>query len=111
MAAADVLVIPNSNLDERTRAFTSPLKLFEYMASRRPIVASSTPTILEVLKYDSAVLVEPDNPLALKEGLLKISGDKKMADSLAKNARKEVENYTWEKRASKILDFLRQYEQ
>lgn len=118
LAAADILVIPNSNLDERTRLFTSPLKLFEYMASGRPIVASATPTILEVLNDPStgsgqanAILVEPDNPTALKEGFLEISNDKKTAEVLAQNAKKEVENYTWEKRAIKILDFLKRYDE
>lgn len=106
LAAADILVIPNSNLDERTRLFTSPLKLFEYMASNRPIAASATPTILEVLNNSNAMLVEPDNPAALKEGLLRIFSDEKRAELLAQNARKEVENYTWEKRAVKILCFL-----
>mgnify|MGYP001562038945 FL=1 len=109
LAAADILVIPNSNLDERTKLFTSPLKLFEYMASGRPIVASATLTILEVLNDSNAVLVEPDNPVALGEGLLKIVNDKKTAGFLAQNARKEVENYTWEKRAIKILGFLEEH--
>jgi glycosyltransferase involved in cell wall biosynthesis len=107
LAIADVLILPNSALDQRTRDFTSPLKLFEYMASGRPIVASATPTIKEVLNENNAVLVEPDSPESMKEGLLKIFSDQKLAEELAQRARKDVENYTWDKRAEKILDFIK----
>ena len=41
---ARVLVLPNPASAISTR-FTSPLKLFEYMAARRPIVATTLPAI------------------------------------------------------------------
>jgi len=108
LAAADVLVLPNSAQDERTRDFTSPLKLFEYMASDRPIVASATPTIKEVLNEGNAVLVAPDDVQALKGGLLKIFTDYSGANLLAANARRDVQNFTWEKRVQKICNFINQ---
>jgi glycosyltransferase involved in cell wall biosynthesis len=107
LAVADALILPNSAIDQRTRDFTSPLKLFEYMASSRPIVASATPTIKEILNESNAVLVKPDSPEGMKEGLLKIFSDQKLAEELARRARKDVENYTWDKRVEKILDFIR----
>lgn len=107
LSAADVLVIPNSSLYEETRLFTSPMKLFEYMSSGRPIVASATPTILEILNADNAVLVEPDNPEALKKGLLKVFQNKNLAESLAENSKRDVQNHTWQKRAEKISAFIR----
>lgn len=106
LSAADALVIPNSNLYEETRLFTSPMKLFEYMSSGRPIVASATPTILEILNERNAVLVEPDNPEALKKGLLKVFRDKNLAEALAENSKRDVQNHTWQKRAEKILAFI-----
>lgn len=104
--SADVLVLPNSALDERTRDFTSPLKLFEYMASGRPIVASATPTLKEVLNEENAILVEPDNPLVLKEGILEVFNNKALGEALARKAREDVLEYTWQKRGEKILNFI-----
>ena len=108
LAAADALVIPNSSLYEETRLFTSPMKLFEYMSSGRPIVASATPTMLEILNEKNAVLVEPDNPEALKNGLFKIFQNKDLAESLAENSKKDVQNHTWTKRAAKISAFIKE---
>lgn len=101
-SATDILVIPNSNLDERTSLFTSPLKLFEYMSSFRPIIASATPTILEILNSGNSFLVKPDNPESLRDGILEAIRNSQRAELMAKKARNDVENYTWEKRAQII---------
>jgi glycosyltransferase involved in cell wall biosynthesis len=108
LAAADVLVLPNSNLDKRTKLFTSPLKLFEYMSSNRPIVASETPTIKEVLRDKfNAVLVEPDNPKSLAGGIKGVLQDRELAGRISKQAFVDAQNYTWQKRAEKILNFIK----
>ena len=49
LARADILALPNPPRPSR-RTFTSPLKLFEYMAAGRAIVASDLPSIREVLQ-------------------------------------------------------------
>ena len=103
LKAADVLVLPNSARDVRSRYYTSPMKLFEYMASRRPIVASDLPSIREILSEKSAVLVEPDNPEALAEGINKILDDKNAAESIAERAYNMAKRYTWKNRAKSIL--------
>ena len=104
LAAADVLVLPNSAQGEHAHA-TSPLKLFEYMAARRPIVASDIPALEGVLRHgENAWLVEPDSPRALAEGVRAVAADPGRAKELADRARAEVARFTWERRAREILE-------
>lgn len=112
LASADVLVLPNSARarDPRFAVYstydTSPLKLFEYMDSRRPIVASALPSIKEILNESNAMLVEPDNSEALARGIKRVLSDDAFADSLQKRAWQDVQEYSWTNRARSILDFV-----
>jgi glycosyltransferase involved in cell wall biosynthesis len=61
LGRADILVLPNPASAISTR-YTSPLKLFEYMAAARAIIASDLPSIREVLTHEStALLVAPES--------------------------------------------------
>ncbi len=106
LKAADVLVLPNSGKYDISRYWTSPMKLFEYMASGRPIVASNLPSIREVLNEENALLVEPDNSTALCEGIERIVTDEKLSKKIAQHAFLDVKNYAWQKRASGIFSFI-----
>ncbi len=105
-AAADVLILPNT-LDYSLRDYTSPLKLFEYMASERPIVASDLPVFREILRHqENCLLVPPDDPHALAEGIRRFFSDRELAMRTSHQARVEVEKYTWDNRVQKILSFI-----
>ncbi len=106
LRAADVLVLPNKSGENISKYFTSPLKLFEYMAAGRPIVASSLPSISEILNENNSVLVDSDNPLSLTRGINKILEDDASAEVLAKQALVDVKKYSWKKRAEKIIEFI-----
>ena len=104
---AGVSVIPIVNTMGQ-RLFTSPMKLFEYMAAKIPIVASDFPSMREILENGkTAVLVESENPKALAEGIEKILTDRDFARKICEQAYEKVKNFTWEKRAEKITIFLR----
>lgn len=106
--AADVLVLPNSARTEISLRHTSPLKLFEYMAAGRPIVASDLPSLREVLRDgENALLVPPDDPAALVDGLRRALSDAVLAERLGAQARRDVQAYTWEGRAQWVLEFVR----
>lgn len=99
---ADVLALPNP-ASAIAREFTSPLKLFEYMASGRPIVASDLPSFREVLTDGrNAVLVEAGRAEALAAGILRIKDDPSFGRQLAAQALIDVRAYTWAGRATAL---------
>ncbi|OGZ24848.1 MAG: hypothetical protein A2896_01635 [Candidatus Nealsonbacteria bacterium RIFCSPLOWO2_01_FULL_43_32] len=107
LKSADVLVLPNSGQDEISQYWTSPMKLFEYMAAGRPIVASGLPSIREILNEENAVLVAPDNPQALAQGIKETLQNSEFSDKISNRAFQDVQQYTWQKRVEKILKGLR----
>jgi len=104
--AADVLILPNKSGDLLSEECTSPLKLFEYMASGRPIVASDLPSIREVLNEENATLVQPNLPESLKSGIDQVLSKPEQAERKALRAKEEVLKYTWLNRAKTIKEFL-----
>jgi glycosyltransferase involved in cell wall biosynthesis len=107
LEAADILVLPNSGTTVSAR-YTSPLKLFEYMASGRPIVASDLPALREVLRNElNALLVTPDDPAALAGAITRLACDGALALRLARSAFADASLYTWETRAARLDSLLR----
>lgn len=104
LKSADVLVLPNTAKESISNLYTSPMKLFEYMASGVPIVASRIPSICEVLNDSNAILVEADNPKALSEGIRKASVDDS-SKIFARQAQKDSLQYDWSVRAKTIVNF------
>ncbi|MBI4872218.1 MAG: glycosyltransferase family 4 protein [Candidatus Riflebacteria bacterium] len=106
LAAASVLVLPTRSWSPYGREFSSPMKLFEYMASGRPIVASDLPAIREVLANErNALLVAPDDPAVLAAAIARLLDDPELAHRLSSRAREDVERYTWNRRAASMLTF------
>ena len=104
--SCDILLMPFPDT-EHYRFYMSPLKMFEYMASSRPIVATDLPSIREVLNEKNSVLIKSDNPNELAVAIKELVDNPVFGAALAKQARKDVENYTWEKRAEKISQFIK----
>jgi glycosyltransferase involved in cell wall biosynthesis len=86
LKAADVLLMPNKKGDQFSEEYTLPLKLFEYMASGAPIVASDLPSIRDVLNETNSVLVEPNNPQKLAGGIKKVLQDRNFSNKISKQA-------------------------
>jgi glycosyltransferase involved in cell wall biosynthesis len=103
---ADALVLPNRATTVSAR-YTSPLKLFEYLAAGRPIVASDLPALREILRdNENARLVPPDDPPALAEALLAVTRDPVLAVRLARGAFETASEYSWDRRAARLESVL-----
>ncbi len=104
--AADILVLPNSATEKIGAEYTSPLKLFEYMASGTPIVAANVPALREVLTGKEALFFKPDDERSLADAITRGLHDEVFANALAVAAFHKVGGYTWDKRARAILEKL-----
>jgi glycosyltransferase involved in cell wall biosynthesis len=86
----------------------SPLKIFEYMSSGKPILTSDLPVLKEILRHrENAYLCDPGDVASWKEGLSALSGDPALARTLGENAKRDFTNlYTWKSRAANILNSI-----
>jgi glycosyltransferase involved in cell wall biosynthesis len=104
---ADVLVLPNSATAISAR-YSSPLKLFEYLAAGRPIIASDLPAFREVLRDGAnALLVPADNAGAIAGAVRRLAADPDLARTLAGTAAEEATLYTWEARAARLESLMK----
>ncbi|HEY4503938.1 MAG TPA: glycosyltransferase family 4 protein [Candidatus Paceibacterota bacterium] len=103
LKSADALVLPNSARNDIGSLYTSPLKLFEYMASGVPVVASRVPAICEILNDSNSTLITPDDPNALYQAIKNVFNDNFEAQNKARKALQDVNMYTWNSRAKLIL--------
>lgn len=106
LSCATLVVQPDLAKDTYANLFTSPMKLFEYMASGKPIMAANVPSIEEVLSYETAVFFKSGDPHSLAEV---INNEAVMTDTYkekGKKASNEVNKFTWDKRGVAILDYL-----
>jgi glycosyltransferase involved in cell wall biosynthesis len=99
---ATVLALPNTASAISTQ-FTSPLKLFEYMAAGRPIVASNLPALSEVLEDGvNALLVTAGDPEALAGAIRRLVDDPALGRRLAAASLEGAPKYGWNKRAERL---------
>lgn len=105
LAGADVLVLPT--VDTPSARYTSPLKLFEYMASGKPIVASDLPAIREILTDgENARLVPPGDPTAIVAAVGELLTDRALAEQLARAAFDQVASHSWARRVEQLEQLL-----
>lgn len=102
LKSADMLVLPNSKRAQVSERYTSPLKLFEYMAARRPIIASRLASIEEILAPTEGFYFEPDNPEDLARALREALTNPSDAAARSEAAFARVSGNTWEAYAQRL---------
>ncbi len=102
--AADVLVLPNTAKEEASRVETSPVKLFEYLASGKPIVASDIPSIRDIVSEKEVFFAKPDDGESFARVITEaLKGDLEKIEA----ARAFAWQHSWESRAEHIDIFMR----
>ena len=88
--------------------WTSPMKMFEYMASGVPVIASDLAVLQEILRHDHNALIAPaGDVVAWEAAIRRLLGDADLRRRLATTARHDVEReHTWDARAARVLDGL-----
>ncbi len=115
--AADVLFSPYLRWNLRTGWLAerlggnvlpgTPLKLYGYLASERPIVAADQATNRELLRHDENALLFPEGRLDIAaDAVNRLLSDAALAGRLARRGREFVLNSTWEARAKVMLSFF-----
>ena len=86
--------------------FTSPIKLFDYLASSKPIMASSLPVFKEILSNKkNCIFVNDLNIYKWKLEINKFSKSINLRQIISKNNFNLSKNYTYKKRVQRMFDF------
>jgi glycosyltransferase involved in cell wall biosynthesis len=97
-------------LQPRAVAYASPLKIFDYMAAGRAIVAPDQANIRELLTDGvTALLFAPERPEAMWRAVRKLARDPTLRARLGAAARAELARrcYTWEANAARVAAWAR----
>lgn len=103
LAACDIAVAPFLKYSQGNGG--SPLKLFEYMAAGKAIVATATGQVPEIIRHgENGLLVPPDDVHGFSSAILELLANRELRDRLGKKARQDVERkYTWRQYAEKLV--------
>lgn len=105
----DILLAPyqSDNEGNRSSKYMSPIKLFEYMSSKKAIICSNFKVVYEALNDECAMLVDSSNIDEWEQAINELIENKEKRESLALNAyEKFLKYHTWKARAEKILEFI-----
>ena len=114
LSSFDILVAPYEEGLEvagggaSTAKWMSPLKVFEYMAAKKPIVCSDIPVLREILMHNvNCLLCPPRNKEEWVRALSRVRDDERLQLRLSSQAYSDfLEKYTWDSRARRILSWV-----
>lgn len=106
LSAADALLVISTKNNKESYLYTSPMKIFEYLTAHRPIVASDTPAIKQILTEKEAVFCKPDDEQDLADKIVYTMGHTSFAEEIAKHGHDKAEWFSWNNRAKRIISFI-----
>lgn len=108
LSAADALIVLGTVRDTQSYRYTSPMKLFEYLAVGRPIIASNTPAICEVVSSKEVSFYEPDNVQDLARAIEHAIANPFLLVEQIEAARHKAVASSWQARAERIKQFIQE---
>ena len=103
LRSLDILVCTQSLVNSHV----SPIKLFEYLAAGRPVIAASVPQVARLALESGAFLTyQCGNELDLAHQIMRLLKSKPERDSLAMRARIEAKRHSWDARLVLVRDAL-----
>jgi len=84
----------------------SPLKIYEYLACGKPVIASDIKGAGDLLRHSNAgIAVKPEDPVELANAIIKLLKDEELRRQMGENGRKVVvNNYSWDHTAKKTIE-------
>jgi glycosyltransferase involved in cell wall biosynthesis len=109
IALADVGILPFPNI--LWWRVSSPIKLMEYLAMEKPVIVTDIEAHRNVLiSNNSGFFIASHDPETIAQGILRAYQSRKHLKTMGQRGRKIVqEEYTWEKQALKLDNFLRSF--
>jgi glycosyltransferase involved in cell wall biosynthesis len=105
IAAADVALVLGTKENENSYRFTAPMKVFEYMAVRRPVIASATPALKSFVPQDDVMWYEPDDASSLENAVSRVLEE--YSHERLERAFIDSQKHTWDARAERIYVWIR----
>lgn len=106
LQAADACLVLGTPRDEYSYRYTSPMKVFEYLASGRPILASRTPAFTSVLSDEECYFLEPDSSTDIVRAIKEMYSSASRNTTMAALGKVRAHNHTWFARAKRIISFM-----
>ncbi len=105
IAESDLCVAPLGLNDRNVTQGACPIKVLEYMAAGRPLLASNMPIVRELVREDvDALLFSPNDPEDLARQVLALLNDFELSKRLAESAsERALTKFTWHESQKKLL--------
>jgi glycosyltransferase involved in cell wall biosynthesis len=106
--ASDILLIPYEGYvagsgGQNIASVSSPMKMFEYMASGKPIISSDLVVLREVLRQESAIFCKSKDVSCWTQAICDLLSNPEKAAIMGNASRADVMKFSWKQRASKII--------
>lgn len=105
IAGADICIAPLGLNDRNVTQGACPIKVLEYMAAGRPLVASNIPIVRELVREDvDALLFSPNDPDDLARQVSALLNDYELSKRLAESASEHaLTKFTWHESQKKLV--------